>query len=62
MTYEVYEHNNTFILRNFLNTISLGKIWAFSSNNKKQKQKQKKKEPTHSLKLIWDDELYKNAK
>ena len=63
MTYEVYKHNNTFILRNFLNTISLGKIWAFNSNNKKQKQKQKKKkELTHSLKLICDNKLYKNAK
>ena len=39
MTYEVYKHNNTFILRNFLNTISLGKIWAFSSNNNNNKKK-----------------------
>ena len=43
MMYEVY-NLNTFILRNFLDTISLRKIWVFNLNKKnKNKTKQNKK-------------------
>ena len=58
MTYEVYKQNNTFILRNFKNTISLGNIWAFGSNEKKKKKTKENAKPKHLLKLILDDELY----